>query len=52
MLRLFGLTASLLAGLTGCQQPIAGLAETHYRRRHHGTPRICPSAIGWNTWQT
>ena len=29
MLRLFGLTASLLAGLTGCQQPIAGLAGAH-----------------------
>jgi hypothetical protein len=29
MLRVFGLTVSLLAGLTACQQPIAGLAGTH-----------------------
>ena len=29
MLRLFGLTVSLLASLTGCQQPIAGPAGTH-----------------------
>jgi hypothetical protein len=28
MLRMFGLTVSLLAGLTGCQQPITGPAGT------------------------
>jgi hypothetical protein len=39
MLRLFGLTVSLLAGLTGCQQPIAGPAGTHLETsRANATP--------------